>query len=161
MADNVLILEIDTIPGNCEIKEFSKKIIVNSYSHSASLPIGADTANTVRTTGRPQLSEFSFSKSSDQSTTAMYKACTQGTNLGKVKLHVGRIEAGKFQKLLDYTMEKAMITRISTSGSSGLPSDSFSINFSKVTCEYAQQDATTTTKGKTTWNWDLETATST
>jgi type VI secretion system secreted protein Hcp len=159
MADNAIILEIKDIPGNCELKEFNKKILVNSYSHSASIPITGDTANTERSAGRPQLSEFSFSKPSDISTTAMYKACTQGINLGEVKLHVGRIEAGKFEKLLEYTMEKAMISRISTSGSSGIPSDSFSINFTSITCVYSQQDATTKTAGSATWNWDMETAT--
>ena len=38
MSD-VLVLEIDSIPGNCEIEKFKGKIIVNSYSHSVSLPL--------------------------------------------------------------------------------------------------------------------------
>jgi len=156
MSD-VLILEITSIPGNCEIEKYKGKIIVNSFSHGVSLPLSMDVANAERTAGRPAFSELSFSKMSDLSTTAMYKACTQGTPLGTTKLHVGRVENGTYMNFFTYQMFNSVISSISTSGGGGLPSDSFSINLTKIQCDYTQQQTSTTAKGIATWNWNLET----
>ncbi|GJI95570.1 Hcp1 family type VI secretion system effector [Duganella sp. BJB488] len=157
MSD-VLILDLGTtIKGNCMVTGYADKIIVLSYSHSASMPLQMDASNTERTSGRPVFSEISFSKMSDLSTTEMYKACTQGTKIGAAKLHVGRVENGKYMNFFTYEMTNAMISNISTSGGGGVPSDSFSINFTKIKCDYTQQQADSTSKGTGTWNWNLET----
>lgn len=156
MSD-VLILDLGTtIKGNCQIADYTDKVIVLSYSHSVSLPFQMDAANTERTSGRPTFSEMSFSKMSDLSTTEMYKACTQGTKIGTATLHVGRVEGGKFMSFFKYELSNAMITNISTSGGGGIPSDSFSINFTAIKCDYTQQKSDSTAKGTGTWNWDLE-----
>jgi type VI secretion system secreted protein Hcp len=156
MSD-VLILDIASIPGNSMITGYTGKIIVSSYSHSASIPLQQDVSKTERTAGRPILSELSFSKMSDLSTTAMYKACTQGSKLGTIKLHVGRVENGVYMNFFTYSMTNGMISRISTSGGGGIPSDSFSINFTKIQCDYTQQQSDSTAKGTGTWNWNIET----
>ena len=157
MSD-VLILDLgSTIVGNCMLTGYAAKIIVLSYSHSASMPLQMDASNTERTSGRPVFSEISFSKMSDLSTTEMYKACTQGTKIGLAKLHVGRVENGKYMNFFTYEMTNAMISNISTSGGGGIPSDSFSLNFTKIKCDYTQQQADSTAKGTGTWNWNLET----
>jgi len=91
MSD-VLILDLgSTIKGNCQITGYADKIIVLSYSHSVSIPMQGDVANTERTAGRPVFSEMSLQKMSDLATTEMFKACSQGTKLGKAKLFVGRV----------------------------------------------------------------------
>jgi len=157
MSD-VLILDLGTtIIGNCQVNGYTDKVIVLSYSHSASIPLQMDSANTERTAGRPAFSEISFSKMSDLSTTEMYKACTQGTKIGTVTLHVGRVENGVYMNFFKYTFTNAMISNISSSGGGGIPSDSFSLNFSKIQCDYTQQKIDSTSKGTGTWNWNLET----
>lgn len=157
MSD-VLILNLgSTIVGNCQITGFAGQIIVLSYSHSASIPMQMDSANTERTAGRPVFSELSFSKMSDLSTTELYKACTQGTKIGTATLNVGRVENGKYMNFFTYEMTNAMISSISTSGGGGIPSDSFTISFTKIKCDYTQQQSDSTSKGTGTWNWNLET----
>ncbi|RYE99800.1 MAG: type VI secretion system tube protein Hcp [Oxalobacteraceae bacterium] len=157
MSD-VLILNLGkTIVGNCQIAGFAGQIIVLSYSHSASIPLQMDSANTERTAGRPVFSELSFSKMSDLSTTELYKACTQGSKIGTATLNVGRVENGKYMNFFTYEMTNAMISGISTSGGGGIPSDSFTISFTKIKCDYTQQLADSTSKGTGTWNWNLET----
>jgi len=155
MSD-VMILDLGTtIKGNCQITGHADKIVILSYSHSVSLPMQGDVANTERTAGRPMFSEMSMSKMSDLSTTELYKACTQGTKIGTGKLYVGRVENGVFMNLLTYEMTNAMISSISTSGG-GMPSDSFSINFTALKCDFTQQQSDSTKKGTGTWNWSLE-----
>jgi type VI secretion system secreted protein Hcp len=156
MSD-VLILDLGTtIKGNCQITGYAEKIVVHSYSHSVSLPMQGDVANTERTAGRPMFSEMSMQKMSDLSTTEMYKACSQGSKIGTAKLYVGRVENGKFMNFFTYEMTNAMISSISTSGGGGIPSDSFSINFTAIKCDYTQQQSDSTAKGTGTWNWSLE-----
>jgi len=157
MSD-VLILDLgDTIKGNCTIAKYPNKIIVNSFSHSAYLPMGSDAGNTERTLGRPVLSEMSFSKPSDLSTTELFKSCTQGTKIGLATLYIGRVENGVYMDFMSYKMSNAMISQMSCSGGGGIPNDSFSINFTKIEASFTQQQADSTSKGTGTWNWNLET----
>jgi type VI secretion system secreted protein Hcp len=157
MSD-VLILDLgDTIKGNCTITGYTDKIIVHSFSHNAYLPMGSDAGNTERTLGRPVLSEMSFSKSSDLSTTEMFKACTQGTKIGTAKLNIGRVENGVYMNFMTYEMTNAMISQMSSAGGGGIPNDSFSINFTKIKADFTQQQTDSTAKGTGTWNWNLET----
>lgn len=157
MSD-VLILDLGAvIKGNCQITGYVDKVIVLSYSHGVTLPHQPDAANTERTAGRPAFTAMSFSKMSDLSTTEMYKACTQGTKIGTAKLHVGRVENGNYMAFLTYEFTNAMIASISTSGGGGVPSDSFTLNFTKIKVDYTKQKADSTNAGTATWNWNLET----
>jgi len=158
MSD-VLILDLgSTIKGNCTIDGFADKIVVLSYSHSVSIPMQMDAGNTERTAGRPVVSEMTFSKMSDLATTELYKACSQGSKIGQAKLSVGRVEGGKYMSFFEYKLDNAMVASISTSGGGGIPSDSFSLNFTKITCDFTQQQSDSTKKGTGTWNWNMATA---
>jgi type VI secretion system secreted protein Hcp len=156
MSD-VLILDLGAIKGNCTIEGYADKIIVSSFSHSAYLPMGSDAGNTERTLGRPVLSEMSFSKSSDLSTTELFKKCTQGTKIGPATLYIGRVENGVYMNFMTYVMNNAMISQMSCSGGGGIPNDSFSINFTKIEANFTQQQTDSSAKGTGTWNWNLET----
>jgi type VI secretion system secreted protein Hcp len=157
MSD-VLILDLGkAIAGNCTIKGYEAKIIVSSFSHNAYLPMGSDAGNTERTMGRPVLSEMSFSKSSDLSTTELFKACTQGTKIGPATLNIGRVENGAYMNFMTYVMDNAMISQMSSSGGGGVPNDSFAINFTKIKADFTQQKTDSSAKGTGTWNWNLET----
>lgn len=154
---DVILLQIKDLKGNCTIDGHADEIILNSFSHSVALPMSMDVANTERTAGRPQFSEMSFSKMTDQSTPALYAACTEGKKLGDATLHIGRNEGGKFMSLMKYVMSNAMVSNINTSGGGGVPADSFSLNFTKITSEFTQQNADSTKKGTATFGWDLAT----
>ena len=152
---DTIILEIASIKGNCGIEGFIGQIIVQSFNHSASIPMQMDRANIERTAGRPSFSELSFSKSSDISTPALYSACVSGTKLGDAKIHIGRTEGKVFMSLIEYVLSNAMVSSVSTSGGGGQPSDSFSLNYTKITQVYTQQKEDSTTKGSAGFGWDL------
>ncbi len=154
---DVILLQIKDLKGNCTIDGHPDEIILNSFSHSVALPMSMDAANTERTAGRPQFSEMSFSKMTDQATPALYVACTEGKKLGDATLHIGRNEGGKFMSLMKYVLTNAMVSNINTSGGGGIPADSFSLNFTKITSEFTQQNADSTKKGTATFGWDLAT----
>jgi type VI secretion system secreted protein Hcp len=152
---DIIILEIASIKGNCIIEGYAGQVIVQSFSHSASIPMQMDRANTERTSGRPNFSEMNFSKMADVATPALYAACVAGTKLGYAKIHIGRTEGSKFMSLIEYVLSDAMVSNISTSGGGGQPSDSFSLNYTEITQVYSQQNQDSTKKGSAGFGWDL------
>jgi type VI secretion system secreted protein Hcp len=144
MAD-VLLLEITGIKGNSDLKSHTDQIILLSYSHGVSLPMQHDRANKERTAGRPVFSEMSFSKMTSLATPLLYAACA----------HYGRNEDGKFMSVMEMVLGDAMISSINTSGGGGIPSDSFSINYTWITTAFTQQNKDSTKKGDAPFGWDL------
>jgi type VI secretion system secreted protein Hcp len=153
---DVIIIDIPTIKGNSTYKGYTDKIILNSFSHGVALPMSGDPANTERTMGRPQFSEMTFSKMTDQSTPQLYAACAKGAKLGLATVNIGRNEGGDFMSLLKYELENAMVSGISTSGGGGSPQDSFSLNFTGIKTYFTQQASDSTKKGTADFGWDLK-----
>ena len=154
---DVIILEIKDVKGNCQIDKYQGQIILQSFSHGVSLPLQMDTSNTERTAGRPNFTEMSFTKMSDMATPVLYAACVQGKKLGDAKIHIGRNENGVFMSVIEYVLTSAMVSNISTSGGGGIPMDSFSLNFTKITQDFTQQKSDSTKQGTANFGWDLET----
>lgn len=151
---DTILLEIKNIKGNAMIDQHKDSIIIDSFSHSLRLPLTQDPANSERTLGRPAFSEFQITKTTDQSTSALYAACAAGTKLGDATILVGRNQSGKFMLQMKYVLSNAMVSSINTSGG-GMLADSFTLNFTKITSEYTQQNADSTKKGNASFGWDL------
>lgn len=154
---DTIILQFKDIKGNSLIDGFADGILLMSFSHSVSIPMGIDSSNTERTLGRPAFSEFSVSKGTDQSTPALYAACAAGTKLGDATISVGRNEGGKFMLHMKYVLTNAMIANIATSGGGSDMMDSLSINYSAMTSQYTQQNTDSTKKGTAPFGWDRST----
>jgi type VI secretion system secreted protein Hcp len=60
---------------------------------------------------------------------------------------------------MKFVLSNAMVANISTGGGGGGLSDSFTLNFTKVTSEYTQQNTDSTKKGNASFGWDLATNT--
>lgn len=153
---DVILLKINGVNGNCTINGHANEIILNSYQHGVSLPMSMDPGNTERTAGRPAFSEFVFSKMTDQSTPTLYAACASGKKLGDAIIEIGRNENGNFMSLMKYTLTNSMVSNISTGGGGGMPSDSFSLNYTKIKTQFTQQNPDSSEKGKADFGWDLE-----
>jgi type VI secretion system secreted protein Hcp len=153
MSGNI-VLNIPTIDGNCEITGYAKKIIVHSYSHGVSANLAAEPSNTNRTSAPPNVSEFNFSKESDSATNKLYQACVRATNLGSCTLTVFKASGTTLLKAFEYVFENALISSISTSGGGGDPSDSFSLNFTKLTSTYVVQTDAVAGGGNLPWSYD-------
>jgi len=152
---DIIILDITGIKGNCTLKGYTDKVILNSFSHGVSLPMMGDMGNTERTAGRPHFSEMSFSKVTDQSTPLLYAACAQGKKLGTATIYVGRNESGEFMELLKYELTNAMVANINTSGGGMSPSDSFALAYTGIKTYFTQQNPDSTKKGTADFGWDL------
>ncbi len=154
----MIYLKIKDIKGNCTEEGFKDQIILDSFNHGLSLPLTSQPANTERSTGGPQFSEMNFSKSMDSSSPALYMACAGAKKLGDATISVTRTEGDKHMLLVTYVLGEAMISGVSSSGSagSGLPQESFSINFTSITSQYTKQKSDSTKEGVSPFGWDLK-----
>src|SRR5260370_37189074 len=143
---DTILLSIKDIKGNAMMDGYADQIVIHSCSHYVSLTMGMDATNTERTLGRPNFQEFTFSKSTDQSTPGLFAACAQGTKLGNATLSIGRNENGKFMLHMKYVLTNSMVSSIGTSGG-GEMGDTFSLNFTQMTAADTQQSIDSTKKG--------------
>jgi len=153
----MIYLKIDSIKGNCTDAGFENQIMVDSFSHSMHLNMTGHPKNTDRTAGGPQFTEMSFSKVMDSSTPLLYAACAGAKPLKTAVVTVTRDENDKPMNTVVYNLGEAMISSISTSGAAhGMPSETFTINFTTITSQVTQQNTDSTKKGVAPFGWDLK-----
>ena len=153
----MIYLKIDSIKGNCTDAGYTDQIMVDSYQHGLSLSLTSHGKNSDRTSGGPNFSEMSFSKVMDSSTPLLYAACAGARPLKTAVVTVTRDENDKPMTTVVYNLGEAMISSISTSGSTGsIPHESFSIHFTSITSQVTQQNTDSTKKGVSPFGWDLK-----
>ena len=153
----MIYLKIDSIKGNCTDDGFKEQIMVDSFQHGLSLALTSHGKNSDRTSGGPSFSEMSFSKVMDSSTPLLYAACAGARPLKTAVVTVTRDENDKPMTTVVYHLGEAMISSISTSGSTGsIPHESFSIHFTSITSQVTQQNTDSTKKGVSPFGWDLK-----
>lgn len=149
------------IDGESTLTGFEKCIEIMSYSHGVSNPIQFTTSNTGRTTGRPSFQEMSVSKTLDATTPLLNYNCALAKNLGKTSIHLVRQDAtsdGANKNAIDYMVYELTDTMISSvsvgGGGGGIPMETLSLNFSKITWTYEAQKPDTGKEGQVVQFWD-------
>lgn len=164
-----MFLELQDTPkidGESTLKGFEKFIEIMSYSHGVSNPMQFTTSNTGRTTGRPSFQEMSVSKTLDATSPLLNYYCALAQDLGTTRIHLVRQDAKSDAKLTNaiaymvYEMTKTMISSVSVGGGGGgIPMETLSLNFSKITWTYKPQTPDTGEKGQVVQFWDQGTNT--
>jgi type VI secretion system secreted protein Hcp len=157
MAD-AIVLEITGIDGECKLEGYDKKITLTSFSHGLQQPMTMDPSNQERTTGRVNCQDLSFTKQMDAATIHLLNAINTAKNLQTTKLYILKAtgEEAEGQKLvLTIEMENTMISSYSLSGGGGVPMESISFNFTKISWNYTPQTETGALGGNIPTNWNL------
>ncbi|MFL5823315.1 MAG: Hcp family type VI secretion system effector, partial [Solirubrobacteraceae bacterium] len=92
-------------------------------------------------TGKANVHEIEITKKLDKSSPKLAQYCATGKHISKAKL-VLRKAGGTQQVYLKVTMDQAIISSYQTGGSGGgatKPTESFSLNFSKIEFKYNNQ----------------------
>jgi len=155
----MIYVKIESIKGNCLAEGYEEQIIVDSFNLSAANAITNDPANAERTLDRVRFAEMVFTKEMDVSSMLLYAACAGNQKLGDVTITVTRTVGDEQGLLVVFVLEDAMISRVSTSGSSGggLPNETFAINFTAITGQYTKQKSDASDEGQAAMGWDLKT----
>lgn len=161
-----IVLELQgTVPVNGEstLTGFTNFIECKSFSHGVSNPLQPTTSNTGRTTGRPNIRELTVSKNLDSTTPLLNFYCAQAKNLGTTRLHLARQDANaggaevNAADYMVYEMTNTMVSSVSIGGGGGgIPQETISLNFSKITWTYKKQKMETGEPGQIVNFWDQQ-----
>jgi type VI secretion system secreted protein Hcp len=151
-----------------QIKGTSKVAAHTDWIAVSSVQLGVGRAITTssdgatdRDTSNPSFSELTISKPTDISSADLFAQSVYGKSLGKAEIHF--IQAGGADKTdqvyLKIELEDAIVSSYSLSSGGDRPTESFSLNFAKISYQYDQFDGATVKTG-TPKKWDLTANTS-
>jgi type VI secretion system secreted protein Hcp len=128
------------IKGESVVPGHTEELQIQSFSYSVSNSSSRHLA-TGGGVGKANHGDMSFMMFTDKSTTTLFASVSLGSHIDKATLVVRKAGGTEPVDYLKYEMEKCVITSWSTSGANGSEqaTDSFSINFAKLTIIYTPQ----------------------
>lgn len=155
MASDYL-LKIDGIDGESQDKKHPKTIEIDSFSWGAS-NAGAHSSGGGGGAGKVSFQDLHFTTKANVSSAVLALRCASGQHITKATLIV-RKQGKDQQEYYTVTLEDIMVSSYQSGGHEGgdsVPTDQFSLNFTKIKFEYKAQkpDGTLESAAKTmTWN---------
>jgi type VI secretion system secreted protein Hcp len=142
--------------GESPDDKFKDKIQVLSFSFGVSNS-GTGAVGTGSGASKAAFSDLSVTKYADKSTPNFFINCVNGTHHEKAILHI-RKSGENPQEYLTITMEEVFITSFSHSGADGggLPTESATLNFSKMEVSYKPQKADGTLDAANKKGWSVK-----
>src|SRR5262245_47044387 len=159
MAAVDMTLKLDGIEGESTKDKHTAEIDILSYS------FGATNSGTFGKgggggAGLVEMQDMVCTMEHNKASPAIMAACAQGDHVASAVLTCRK--AGKEQQdFLIITLTNCLLSHYHSTGSGqsgSIPTDQFSINFSKIEHEYKEQAADGTLKGSTKKSFDLATA---
>ena len=147
------------IKGDCQLSKHKEWIQCESVNLGANRGVEFAGGSAKRQVSHPMFSEVTFSKSADRASADLFMQAICGVSLGDATVNFSQT-AGQDeddQVFQSWTLHDAIITSYNqSSGGGGLPSESFSVSFTKITFQYNEFDGTKVKKGDAK-KWDLQT----
>lgn len=147
-------LKIEGVEGESTDASHKGQIEIDSFSWGVSNS-GSMAAGGGGGAGKASFSDLHFTKTVDKSSPKLMEAVATGEHLRSVDLVV-RKAGGEQLEYYKVTLQDVVISGYSTTGSSGeAPSESISLNFSKIIFEYTPQNADGTAGAPLKTGYDL------
>ena len=144
-----------------EIKGLAKVTGHENWLNMSSMQFGAGRSIALQAGGgakrdasSPSLSEVVFTRESDQASPELFFQACGGVSLGTCTVHVLQTIGNETKVFLEVLLEEAMISSYSVSSGGDNPSESMSVNFTKVSFQYDTFDGKKVLTG-TPKKWDL------
>ena len=151
-----ITMKMDPIKGESQLAEFKEEIEILSYSHGVSMQVTGDVSNTERTSGKPNVQDFTLTKYADLATNPLNQSCCEGKIFPSALITISRNDGGKSIKLMTYTLENVVISSISIGGGGGdKPVETLSLNFAKIEWNYIAQLEAGGAAGNIPGTWDI------
>lgn len=153
----MILLKFDTeIKGDSTVDSHEDWITVDSVQLGVGRSISISGGGKSRDTSNPSFSEITFSKSTDKASANLFMEAICGKSLGTAHVHfyqtAGSDSPG--QVYLTLELQEAILSSYSMSSGGDRPSESFSINFTKVSYQFDDYTGDKKTSG-TPQKWDL------
>jgi type VI secretion system secreted protein Hcp len=152
------LLEIDGIKGEASDPAHPDAIAVSAFSFDVLGPkSGAAVAGSGGGAGKVSMSDLSFTKSFDKASPQLMMACATGQHIKEAKLTCRKAGGGQ-QEYLVIKMSDVLISSVSPAGSGAddLPSESLSLNFTKIEFTYLFPGPAGTSGQEVKFSWNLK-----
>lgn len=151
-------LKIEGVDGESTDAKHKGQIEIDSFSWGVSNS-GSMAAGGGGGAGKASFSDLHFTKTVDKSSPKLMEAVATGEHLRSVDLVV-RKAGGEQLEYYKIELQDVVISGYSTTGSSGeAPTESISLNFSKIVFEYTPQNADGTAAAPLKVGYDVKAAT--
>ncbi len=153
----MILLKFATeIKGDSKIDQHDNWITLDSVQLGVGRAISSSGGGKDRDTSNPSFSELTANKSTDVASSDLYFQAVAGKSLGKAEIHFIQTHGtdAKGQVYLIIELEEAIISSYSMSSGGERPSESFSINFTKISYQYNAYSGDKVTTG-TAKKWDV------
>ena len=137
-----IYMKYDGIPGDVTEEGHKGWIELNSMQWGVGRGIASPVGGSLdRESSAPSVSEITVAKAQDTATIKLIDASFQGE--GKtVNIDFCKTDKGKLEVYLTYTLTNTMISGYSISSGGDRPSESLSLNFTKIEVKMNQNDET-------------------
>lgn len=127
-----IYMNYNSIPGDTTAEGHEKWIELNSCQWGVGRGISSPTGGSAdRESSAPSVSEITVTKATDVSSTKLLNEAYQGEGQ-KVQIDFCKTDKGKLEVYLTLNLENCMISGFSVSSGGDRPSESLSLNFTKV-----------------------------
>ncbi len=153
-------IEYEGIPGNVTAEGFANHISVHSIQFGVGRGITMEAGHMAnREATKPSLSEITFTKNADVSSTLLFKESVSGAAGKKVKIKFVQTGADAVVPFMEYQLEDCLVSGYSLSaGGESDPVESISLSYAKITVVYSDFDKKNAGKPPARAHYDLTTA---
>jgi len=145
------------IKGTSTVSAHTDWITIDAIQMGVGRAISTSGGGADRDTSNPSFSEITLSKATDLASSDLFMEAVCGKSLGVAEIHF--IQTGgaekKEQVFLKLELEEAIISSYSASSNGERPSETITINFTKISYQYDSFTGETVKTG-TPKKWDLE-----
>lgn len=133
-------MKIDDLKGDSVVKGYEDQIQVSSWNWGMSNG-GTSHRGGGAGRGRAQVEDLTFTHELDPSSPELMESCMKGNHFDKATLAVRKAGGKEALDYLTITMEKVLVTNVSTSGVENSDGDeeSITLNFASVEVKYQGQ----------------------
>ena len=156
MAQVDFFLKIDGVDGESPDSKHKGEIEITSFSWGAQ-QTGSAAYGGGGGAGRVNFADFHFTKRFDKASPVLMENCASGKHIPSA-MFVARKAGGKQEEYLKIKFSDVLISSYQTSGNQHdiIPTDSISLNFSKIETEYKEQQSSGALGGQVKKGWDIK-----
>ncbi len=141
-----IYMKYGAITGDVTAKAYAGDIALTSFQWGVSRSIGSPTAGSAdRESSAPSVSEIAVGKDLDSSSVPLISDALNGTDTDSVEIDFVSTSKGKAQTYLKLDLTNTLIGNYSTSSGGDRPTESLSLNFTKIAFAYTPVKCTAQT----------------
>lgn len=152
-----MFLKLDGVDGESADHKHKGEIDLVSFSLGASQPVSSATGGGSGA-GKVHMHDLELTHKVDKSSPKLMLACATGQHIKQGVLSV-RKAGGEQQDFIILTLTDILVSSVNATGREGttaVPHESFSLNFSKIVFDYKEQKADGSMGGTVTAGWDVK-----